>query len=176
MPDDLFVKFKEVLVKKRLGYLLLVLMISGCTSIAKIDSFEKKAIAVDFDSIENSHDSSSGFIWTWKGKNEYFFYVKKMDDINLSNQLKEAAMHYGYNVEYVSDKGAVILGKRGIRLNEWNSVLGIYSSKKDEYIRVYIKVEITQDITGGWMGNRAKSIGEYFCNQNDVCVKNLTKI
>ncbi len=152
--------------------LIIMLLISGCTSVAKVENFESDISKINFDQIEESHDSSSGDIWTWKGKNEYFFYVSNIEATELSQQLILTLEKNGYSVVKKSNDGSAIIGKRGLRANEWNSVAGIYFTPKSGEYRVYIKVEITQDITGGWNENRARKIGMDFCKNSGEC-KNL---
>ena len=152
--------------------IILVVFISGC-SIASLNKMEHSAEEIDFDKIEKEHDSSGGIIWTWKGKNEYFIYVKNYNTVELMEDLKNSVIENGYSIVANSNESNVVLGERGLRLNEWGSVIGVYIKEGIDFHRVYIKVEITQDITGGWMSNRAKKIGGDFCRKRQSC--NITK-
>lgn len=65
----------------------------------------------------------------------------------------------GYRIEIKDKKNKKIIGKRGMRANEWNSITGVYYNFTTTKIQVYLNTKITQDITGGWRENRAKKIG-----------------
>lgn len=149
--------------------LLMVITASGCTSVARVSNFENNSSQIDFSELAKTHDSSSDAIWNWKGKNEYFIYVQNMDRSELSSLLKKSVESSGYTIVKSSEDGSAIIGEKGIRLNEWGSVVGVYSSLKEDEFQVYIKVEITQDITGGWMENRAKRLGMHICSQINFC-------
>lgn len=53
-----------------------------------------------------------------------------------------------------------IIGKRGLRANEWNSITAVYYKSDRNRLQLYVNTKITQDITGGWHENRAKKVGE----------------
>lgn len=154
---------------KNLIVLLMVITASGCTSVARVSNFESSSSKIDFAGLAKTHDSSSGAIWSWKCKNEYFIYVQNMAMSQLSSLLKKSVGSSGYSIVKSSEDGSAIIAEKGITLNEWGSVVGVYSSLKEGEFQIYIKVEITQDITGGWVENRAKRLGMHICSQTNLC-------
>lgn len=157
---------------------LVIFILPGCTSIARVSNFETQASDIDFQYLAGSHDSSAGAIWTWKGKNEFFLYLRPTDIVTLREQLMLSLDEFGYSLTsnltpadaLSSEDGLALVADRGIRMNEWGSVAGVYAAVSNTGYYVYIKVEITQDITGGWASNRAKAIGEYFCRISQLCI------
>ena len=149
---------------------LLLAVLSGCTSIAKVSNFETNASQINFTQLANLHNSTAKAGWTWQGKNEYFINVKAIEKAELSEKLINALDEHGYSLVKKSEDGSAIIGDKGIRLNEWWSVIGVYFSATNDGHQVYIKVELTQDITGGWTENRAKSFAKYFCSQSKLCI------
>lgn len=147
---------------------VVIFFVTGC-SIASINKMQRSSEDINFDDIEKTYNSSSDSNWTWDGKNEYFLFVEKSSDDELIKELKNAATHHGYKILFESENGRAMVGERGLRLHEWYSVLGIYIDPGESYYRLYIKIEITQDITGGPTINRAKEIGDTFCSSTKLC-------
>jgi hypothetical protein len=75
----------------------------------------------------------------------------------------------GFKIKRNDPSEKVIIAKRGLKLNEWNSVAGIYYKLNTNSTDIYIKAEITQDITGGWTDHRAKTIGDLVCDYFKDC-------
>ena len=149
--------------------ILMIIAVSGCTSIASVSNFETSASQIDFNKLEQSYDRSPDGAWSWEGKNEYIIFVKNTDSSELYSLLITFLKSSGYKIVNSSNDGTAIIGKKGIRFNDWGSVIGAYLSPSNDEYQVYVKVEVTQDITGGWTENRAKHFGIYFCDQTNLC-------
>jgi len=66
-----------------------------------------------------------------------------------------------YRLKSTDSVNRVILGYRGLRADEWKSLVGIYyiADRQLNNTQILIQVRITQDITGGWNNNRAQEVG-----------------
>ena len=139
-----------------------ILLLQGCLSIAKISDFPTTSSNIDFDRYSKEQSEKKEPFWTLETSNEYYIETQKLiNDDDLINLISEALKDKGYKI-FVADKNNdYVIGKRGLRANEWNTKTGVYyriNSEKNT-TQIYINSRITQDITGGWKDNRAKKIG-----------------
>jgi len=142
-----------------------LLSVTACLSVASIDDFPKTANAIDFDRLsKQSFDSDQSF-WTFRSEYEHFVGVEKVTEDKLVSAITKALQAHGYGVSHTSlekVKGSVI-GERGLRSNEWASIVAAYYRINEKNAQVYFRNKITQDITGGARKNGAREVAGSFC-------------
>ena len=141
---------------------LTVIFFTSCLSVAKISSFSETSDGINFDYVSSKQLDKNESAWTSKTSNEYYFETNKVIEKNiLFDSMIESLKNEGYTIKSAKRDNNCVIGERGLRANEWKSIIGIYF--KNDYIRnktqVYLLCKITQDITGGWKENRAKKVG-----------------
>ena len=152
-------------IRKKFGLLCLlssVMLIQGCLSVARISDFPKKSTLIDFDKYSSEFVKQKQPLWTLETSNEYYFernQIIKRDTI--FNLISKALIDNGYRIFFMDNENQYVIGKRGLRANEWNAKTGVYFKldMPNKKTQIYIDTRITQDITGGWKNNRAKKIG-----------------
>ena len=77
----------------------------------------------------------------------------------LITLIEKALTKTGYTIKTSSIENKCVIGKRGLEMNEWGSVTGVYYIATTDKVQIYIKTKITQDITGGFKNNIAKKVG-----------------
>jgi hypothetical protein len=80
-------------------------------------------------------------------------------DSSLTVTIKKALNHEGFVIKSENIDGKCLVGKRGLRANEWGAVAGVYYKIKDDRLLIYIRTKITQDVTGGVTNYIARRIG-----------------
>ena len=141
---------------------MLIVLMPGCISIARISDFPKNANAIDFDKYSAEYTEKKQPFWTVETSNEFYFETNRtISDLNLIQLISESLMEQGYRIYSTDIDNKYIIGKRGLRANEWNTKTGVYYKINTEKkkTQIYINSRITQDITGGWKENRAKKVG-----------------
>lgn len=138
--------------------------IVGCASVAKIERFPQSSTKIEFDRLEKEKMVDDEGIWNLRTDYECFLIVNNSIS-DVEKQAERALLQAGYSIRIKNASEMMIVGKRGLRANEWNSITGIYYKPKNDTTLIYVKNEITQDITGGWKDNRAKEIGKLLCNK-----------
>lgn len=141
----------------------------GCSSFASMSDFEKSSAEINFKEKSNINFSKSG-IWTWDGTDEYFFRIGSDSEKELYKEIEHIIGHSGYKVVKSDEQNKVILARKLITLNEWYSISGTYIKKDTDSYQVYIKVKVTQDITGGATENRAEQLGRRICQITRKCI------
>jgi len=146
-----------------------ICLLSSCAGVAKISDFPKTAEPFDFDKLAQvAYDPQDG-IWNKRAEYEYFIEVTKVEEDELYNSIIGSLLKSGYEISYSDKQNKAIIGERGLRLNEWNSITGVYYKQRDGEYQVFIKNAITQDITGGWRENRAKEVAIALCTKLSKC-------
>jgi hypothetical protein len=145
-----------------LSLYVLILMLQSC-SVAKFSSMPKTAADINFVKYESELQNTKEPFWTSKTSNEYFIEINKIckeQDILQSIGNAYSANNYGFSKFNKEDKA--VFAERGMRMNEWKSIAGVYYLIDEiaKKTRIYILVKITQDVTGGWKENRAKKLGQ----------------
>ncbi len=144
-------------------FLILLVLLTSCVSVANISNLPQGSYYIDFDKYSNEYQEENIPFWTTAGSNEYYFEKNfTVKDDLIFDIISEALLDEGYKIVVADNKNQFFTGKRGIRLNEWNSRIGVYYkiNVPEFKTQVFIRVDITQDITGGWKENRAKKVGE----------------
>ncbi|WP_148300753.1 hypothetical protein [Shewanella marina] len=150
--------------------ILVVLFLVGCATTASISNLPISADQVDFNTLASRDLDPNLPIWNLKGMSEYITYTSKIEEEKLYDFLKQANQKQGFKNIYENFETRSIRGSRGMRMNEWNSVSGIYYRELDDRFQIYVRVDITQDITGGWKENRAEKIIKSLCNISKICI------
>ena len=138
-----------------------IFLVQSCT-VAKLSSLPKSSNDIDFDKCLGTLEKPSGKLRTSKTVNEYCFEIAKIYTEDAVIKAIEKRIKYSdYSVINFSTIGRVVYADRGLRTNEWKSIVGVYYwiDEQAGKTKVYIQVRITQDITGGWNENRAKKVG-----------------
>lgn len=126
---------------------------------------------LDFEDIAKHNYEYDGAAWNQKTAYEYYLEVEAIGEDELFAALLEALIRNGYEVRYSDKKVRTVIGERGLRMNEWKSITGIYYNIKNDAFQVFIKNAITQDVTGGWRENRAKKVATVLCSELIQCRK-----
>ena len=134
---------------------------SGCASVARISDFQKTSEALDFNKLAQANYESQSGLWNLQTEYEYFVEVLNTEEDELFKAINEALINSGYEITFSNKKDRTIIGERGLRLNEWYSITGIYYRNHTGLFQVFFKNAITQDITGGWRENRARKLRRF---------------
>lgn len=160
------------MINKRTYLLLLIvltILTQGCLSTAHLSDFSKTASSIDFNKIANSKNNTTDKSWNSKTGFEYYIKTSSVDDSLVIQAIKGAIMSEGFTIKFLDKKTNTILAERGMRANEWNSVVGTYYKKVNDGFEVYVNCKITQDFTGGWREDRARKIGDIICGMLKNC-------
>ena len=142
---------------------------TGCAGVARISDFPRTSETLDFDKLAKANYESKDAIWNQQTEYEYFIEVEKTEEDELYKAITDALVNSGYKVSYSNKQNRVVIGKRGLRLNEWKSIIGVYYRGREGFFQIFIKNAITQDITGGWRENRAKKVAVLLCSRLPKC-------
>ena len=139
-----------------------MILLQGCLSVARISDFPTTSSTIDFDKYSKEKSEKKEPFWTLKTSNEYYFETPRLiNDDDMINLISRALKEKGYKIFIADKNNKYVLGKRGLRSNEWNTRIGVYYkiNKVENKTQIYINSRITQDITGGRKNNRAKKVG-----------------
>ncbi|HKR03311.1 MAG TPA: hypothetical protein VJY62_01640 [Bacteroidia bacterium] len=153
---------------------LAMILIQSCLSTAKLSEFPKSVTGFDFDKIANSKKTDKDHGWNVKTGFEYYLKTNVADDSVIVQAITGAMKSEGFKIEIADEDHGAILGERGMRANEWNSVAGVYYKKANEGYEMYVNCKITQDFTGGWREDRAKKIGDKICELLKNCLQSYS--
>lgn len=155
----------------RNAILVLVALLTGCASVARESDFETDSAQIDFSAMKNEAKKlqSNGF-WTNQGTNYYFFEVGTSNAKLIINNLKSLISSKGYEVSRFDEERYVVIGKKIDWVWDWYSIIGAYVQRSGDHASIYIKVRITQDVTGGVNINRAKALAESYCEKYSDCI------
>jgi hypothetical protein len=128
--------------------LVALLCCSGCTSVARLSDLPQSGDAIQYGQAGEKRS----------GQYEYDFTLHDVTDEQFENAVREGLTTNGFVIKRSDPGGRVIFAERGLRLNEWASVVGIYSRRSDANLQVKVLVDITQDITGTLPQSYAENI------------------
>lgn len=143
--------------------LLLITLLQGCLSVARISDFPTTSSTIDFDKYSKDISGNKESIYTFKSTDEYYLEIPKLlREEYLVRIISNSLKNNGYTIFIADIDNRYVIGKRGLRANEWNSRTGVYYkiNEAEGKTQIYIKSKITQDITGGWKRNMATEIGQ----------------
>jgi len=138
--------------------------------VARVSDFSKTANGLDFESLAGRDYDGKDAVWNQKTGYEYFIKLERLTEDELVDGITRALKQLRYDIRYSDKQGRTIIGERGLRANEWSSVVGAYYRQTGESYYVYIRNVITQDVTGGWRDNRAQKIAQAICADLKTCV------
>ena len=147
-----------------------IVLIQSCLSTALLTDFPQSSKAFDFTKISNSKKSEKDNDRKSKTGSEYYLKTNISDDSLIINSIIGAMKSEGFTVKFNDKNNGAIVGDRGTRANEWNSVSGVYFQKNLDGYEIYITCKITQDFTGGWRDKSAIKIGEKICELLKNCI------
>lgn len=124
---------------------------------ANLDQFPKSNEEIDFNE-KSIINPEKELFWNTKTTNEYYFYLDSYDETKLEEIIQKALRKKGYKIIFINTNENTIIGERGMRANEWYSIMAVYYKLTDK-AEIYIVCKITQDASGGWSENRAMKIG-----------------
>jgi hypothetical protein len=132
-----------------IGSLLVgALLVSGCLSVGRLSDLPTSFEQVKFNEVNKSE----------YGHYEYDFVLVNVTDEQIHIRARKALEANGYSVQTNDMKSRIITGERGLRLNTWGSVAGVYSRRNGDQLDVKVIVRITQDFTGTLPENFAEDI------------------
>jgi len=82
------------------------------------------------------------------GHYEHDFVLTGVTDQQFHAIVRKAMDSNGYSVRTDEVKSRATTGERGLRLNTWGAVAGVYSRRTGDSLDVKVIVRITQDFTG----------------------------
>lgn len=151
--------------KKLFHLLCLFALLQSCLGVAKVSDFETDAAAIDFDKHAQTYETSTynQKTWTFETADDYYFErpLTISEEAFTKTTLEAFAQSRYYRLEKDLLKNR-ILGQRGLRANEWNTVSAVYYkfNREEQKIQVYVSTKITQDITGGYVEKRSMQLGQ----------------
>lgn len=153
---------KKKVIKVSILCLGVSMILSSCISTARISDFSSDSASIDFEKYTTEYKSTATPYWMSKKENEYYFEVNKsISKEKITNLIELSLLHFNYSINKKNVDSNCYVGIKGMGLNEWRIITGIYFKQENDITKVYIKSKITQDITGGIRENRALKIGQY---------------
>jgi hypothetical protein len=140
----------------------------GCTHIARVEDLPASASQVAFDEAARKGPREMG-VWTQETNFEHYIEVSPAALDGLHKRLEESLVKAGYRLTRTDQTQAAIFGSRGLTMMEWGSVAAIYYRPEPARTQVYVRVHITQDITGSPKHNPAWDVGDEVCKEVGFC-------
>jgi hypothetical protein len=122
---------------------LSVLLVVGCagigtSTVARLSDLPASGSSLNY----------SAFTRSEVGHYEANFSFSGVDDSRFQAAARKALEANGYAVKSDDTGLRVTTGERGLRLNTWGAVAGVYSKRSGNHLEVKVIVRITQDFTG----------------------------
>ena len=92
-----------------------------------------------------------------------------LDGAALAEHAADTLREAGYEVVRQESEAGVVLAERGLRMNEWGSVTGVYFRPQAQHWWILVDVRITQDVTGSWREDRARKLATTLCGRIGGC-------
>ena len=140
--------------KKSVLFLVVSFFIAGCASIARIEDLPKSYELINYNDVEKSE----------YGYYEHIFKLENITDGHFYSAAMKGLTTNGFSIVEINKDDRVLTAKRGLRANEWGSVVGIYSKRTDSDLEIKVIVKITQDFTGTMPQSYAKNIANRIKN------------
>ena len=128
----------------------------------KLSIILNRTLLIDFMKYSQEFDEEELPLRTSKTQYDYYLeYENILPENMLIHKTLIALGNKGYEIVKADSISNSVLGKRGLRANEWKTVIGVYYdiNREKQITQIYIFSKITQDFTGGWKDNRAKKVG-----------------
>ena len=143
--------------------LIAAVLLGACTSVANLKDLPPSSAEIDFDDVSIRSNDDDDTSWNTKGSADYLALVESESTEQLIALIGEALQDNGYTLLKTDRSNGVVFAERGMRVNEYESVAGVYFETASGAFAVYARVDITQGITGGWKENRARQILDRLC-------------
>ena len=147
-------KLQKENVRRRIGTKLscfvAAALCSGCLSVAHLADLPASSDSVHYGRWEKEE----------YGYYEYEFALRNVTDEQFVRAVREGLSTNGFEIKRDDPTARVITADRGLRPNEWGSVVGVYSRRRNEDLDVKVIFEITQDFTGTFPQSYAENIAE----------------
>ncbi len=122
---------------------------TGCLSVARLSDLPA--------------DSESAYADSTSTPSKYGHFEHTLSIEGVSRQLvfdsaQEALNQEGFIIKLADGDKGCIQGERGLRMNEWGMVSGVYLREADNAVEVKVMCIITQDVTGGFRQSYAVNI------------------
>lgn len=141
--------------------ILIAVLVTGCISRAKLSAFDQSANTIDFEKLSKEFKQTTTPFLTYKTTNEYYFEIaKNIEETKIIEVIKMSLSKYKYKLAFSNVENKCIIGKRGIKANEWKSITAVYYKTSIDKIQIYLNTKISQDFTGGIRQNRAMEVGK----------------
>ncbi len=148
---------------RKMVSLIAAVLLGACTSVANLKDLPPSSAEIDFDDAATRSNDDDDASWNTKGSADYLALVESESTEQLIALIVEALQDNGYTLLKTDRSNGVVFAERGMRVNEYESVAGVYFETASGAFAVYARVDITQGITGGWKENRAKQILDRLC-------------
>ena len=150
-------------------FLTIILLLAGCVSVARIADLPKTADEINFDAVARAGARTNDGTWNTQTDYEYYVEITGSSPEALHKALETAIVRAGYKAKKSDKINHVVIGERGVSMAEWGAVTGIYYRVTDNLTQVYFKNILTQDFTGSWRENRAKTVADLLCTELIAC-------
>lgn len=151
--------------------LISLLIISGCSSVAKLSSLPQTTSSIDFYELSDRDLSPDHGVWHHRGSSEYLIRIQGYSNSEIVGFIIKALKEHNFRVQSTNKSEISVLGKRGLTWMEWGSVAGVYAKPVGSEYQVYVRVDVTQDITGDVVRNRAKDLSDTICGLAKGCTR-----
>ncbi|MDB5048469.1 MAG: hypothetical protein JWO30_1540 [Fibrobacteres bacterium] len=144
---------------------------TGCAHMASLSNFPEYS-KIRFDSLSaDGVDPGKSKSWWWTCQSEYAYFAKVTgeNESTFVDKAKRGLADNGFGILRSDGSDSMIIGKREMRANEWETIAVVYWKSGTDGILVYARAEITQDFTCGWYADRTKPIIEALCSQTKGC-------
>lgn len=130
--------------------LLVATLSSGCISVARLEDLPSSSESLHYGQPEKEEF----------GYYEYEFSLQDVTDEQFVEAVRQALSTNDFHIRRDDLAARVITADRGLRANEWHSVVGVYSRRRNEDLDVKILFKITQDFTGTLPQSYAENIAD----------------
>lgn len=141
---------------------------TACTHIARLEDLPVSAKQVPFEAAAQAAPRGNA-VWTQETKFEHYIELGSVPLDALHKRLEESMVRAGYRVQRTDRAQEAVVGSRGLTLMEWGSVAGIYYRSERDRVQVYVRVHVTQDVTGSPRHNPAWDVGDEVCREVGFC-------
>jgi hypothetical protein len=144
------------LIKKSAFFFITSLLLYSCVSVAKLSNLPTTANDVNFDKYSQEYHNNGGPVT--KASNEYYFEISKaFSENDFSEIVQNSLIQLGYTIRDVDIENNLVIGRRGLRASELNSVTGVYYKVEMEKQRILVYINTGSGKS--WGINRAEKIG-----------------
>jgi hypothetical protein len=141
-------------------FIVLSFALQSCL-VAKFSSMPKTSADINFVRYEKESQNTKEPFWDSKTSNEYFIKINKVyAELDILQAIGVAYSNNNFGFSKFNKADKVVFAERGMRMNDWKSLAGVYYNidEIEKETKIYVLVKITQDVIGGWKENRAKKL------------------